>query len=95
MIERVGDGYKVTGPVTLANVLEVLAAGERAFDGTTVRVDFSGVTDIDSSALSLLLEWKRRLRGSGARIVYSNLGTGVSSLIDLYGVRELVNEPAG
>ena len=56
MIRREGSVFVVEGPVTMANVEAVLAEGERLFDGSELQVDLAGVTEVDSSAVSLLLD---------------------------------------
>ena len=89
MITAAGGRYLVEGPVTLANVNALLAEG-LGFEGEQVLVDFSKTTEVDSSAVSLMLEWRRRLRGDNRDIVYANLGANLTSLVDLYGVAELV-----
>lgn len=90
MITRSGQRYFVEGPVTLSGVDVLLAEGSRSFEGGDVLVDFSRSDAVDSSAVSLMLEWKRRLDGEGRRIAYANLGDNLSSLVDLYGVAELI-----
>ncbi len=90
MIEQDGKRFYPGGPVTLDNVLEFLAEGERLFKQPQVLVDFSRVTEADSSALSLMLEWTRRARARGDSIAFANLGEAISSLIDLYGIAELI-----
>ena len=95
MIEREGNRYLVKGAVTLGNVLEVLELGERLFKEKAVVVDFSGATEVDSSALSLMLEWTRRAKARGARIEFANFGESLSSLTSLYGVEALVPVAAG
>lgn len=90
MIERDGDRFLIKGVVTLNNVLDVLEAGTRLFKDQATIVDFSGATDVDSSALSLMLEWTRRARRRGARISFTNLGESMSSLTQLYGIDTLL-----
>lgn len=82
----------VQGPVTANNVLSLLAQGAERFTGSRVTVDLSGVTEVDSSALSLLLEWRREAIRSGREIHYHNLPASLRSLADLYGVTELLGE---
>ncbi|MGZ8263992.1 MAG: STAS domain-containing protein, partial [Burkholderiales bacterium] len=50
---------KVDGPVTMRNVTGLLAESARLFAVTDVVVDLAGVTEVDSAAVSLLLEWRR------------------------------------
>jgi phospholipid transport system transporter-binding protein len=80
------------GPVTAKNVVSLLAQGAERFTGPRVMVDLSGVTDVDSSALSLLLEWRREAIRNGREILYRNLPASLKSLADLYGVTELLGE---
>ena len=82
----------VQGPVTANNVLSLLAQGAERFTGSRVTVDLSGVTEVDSSALSLLLEWRREAVRNGREISYHNLPASLRSLADLYGVTELLGE---
>lgn len=90
MITRSGERYFVEGPITLASIDALLAQGDRSFEGGEVLVDFSRADAVDSSAVSLMLEWKRRLDGEKRRIAYANLGDNLSSLVELYGVTELI-----
>ncbi len=90
MITRNGERYFVEGPVTLAGIDALLAEGSRSFEGGEVTVDFSRSDAVDSSAVSLMLEWKRRLDGEKRRIAYANLGDNLSSLVELYGVADLI-----
>lgn len=94
MITREGNRYLIEGPVTLAGVTALLTEGERIFDGNPAVVDFSKVTEVDSSAVSLMLEWARRMRGNKREIVFVNLGHSVASIADLYGVADLIPVPA-
>ena len=80
------------GPVTTNNVVSLLAQGAERFTGPRVMVDLSGVTEVDSSALSLLLEWRREAVRNGREILYRNLPGSLKSLADLYGVTELLGE---
>lgn len=90
MITRNGDRYFVEGPVTLASVGVLLAEGRRSLEGAQVVVDFSRAAEVDSSAVSLMLEWQRQLRAENREMAYINLGENLSSLVELYGVAELI-----
>jgi len=90
VIRSEGESLRVEGPVTFANVEVVLAEGLRRFEGPQVRVDLAGVTEVDSSALSMLLEWVRQATSKGQRIDFVNLPPNLSSLARLYGVTELI-----
>ena len=54
-------------------------------------IDFAQVTDIDTSAISLILEWKRRAQKENKPLKFVNLPANLVSLTQLYGVSELIN----
>jgi phospholipid transport system transporter-binding protein len=90
-VNRGEDGsLQVEGPITFANVEAVLSEGLRSFDAAQVRVDLGGVTEVDSAALSLLLEWVRQAASKGQRVVFVNLPPNLTSLARLYGITELI-----
>ena len=89
MIVKQGNRYLIDGPITLDNIGAVIAEGTK-FDGDSVIVDLAAVTRADSSVLSLLLEWTRQYSGSGRTIVFANLNRNLRSLVDLYGVVDLI-----
>jgi phospholipid transport system transporter-binding protein len=81
----------LSGPVTLANVAELLEAGRRELaTGAMATVDLAGVTDLDSSALALLLAWLRDARAAGRSLVFANLPEGLRTIARLYGVEDLL-----
>lgn len=92
MIVCNADLCTVQGPVTAENVVSLLAQGALQFTAPRVTVDLSGVTEVDSSALSLLLEWRREAARSGREVRYRNLPASMKSLAELYGVTELLSE---
>ena len=69
-----------------------LEAGERAINGSGVTIDLAGITEVDSTAVSLLLEWRRQATAAGRSIRYVNLPANLKSLAELYGVSELLGE---
>jgi len=86
MIRREGDVYRVEGPVTIENVRGVIEEGRRVFSGEDLRVDLGGLENVDSSALSMLLEWMRDAAASGRRVRYLNVPENLASLARVYGV---------
>ncbi len=90
MIRKVDGSYRIEGAVTLETVGILLAQGLGSFEGPRPRVDFSGVQAVDSSALSLMLEWTRQLRRQGRDIAFANLGPSLASLSHLYGIADLI-----
>ena len=90
MISKLSDRYRIDGPVTLAGASALLEEGSRSFEGDPVVVDLSGVTEADSSAISLILEWTRRMHAANRKISFANLGESLVRIANLYGVMELI-----
>jgi phospholipid transport system transporter-binding protein len=84
-----GGRLRVSGPVTLANATALAAAVEQHLDADLV-VDLAAVTEVDSSALSLLFEWQRVAKSRQRKVTFCNLPASLASLADLYGVSELI-----
>jgi phospholipid transport system transporter-binding protein len=91
MIARDGDYCRVQGPITIENVAALLAQGQALLSGPVVTVDLAAVTEVDSSALSLLLEWRREAGRENRSIRYLNLPANLRSLAELYGVTDLIS----
>ena len=81
------------GPVTIASVESLLEEGARNMTATEVTIDLAGVTEVDSTAVSLLLEWRRQAAAASRTVHYVNLPPNLRSLAELYGVTELLGEP--
>mgnify|MGYP001371803277 CR=1 FL=1 len=90
MIAREGDSYFLEGPVTMATVQAALAEWRQLFEGPQVRVDLSRVSEVDSAAVSLLLEWVRTAARAGWTTHYSQFNRNLKSLAVLYGVTDLI-----
>ena len=90
MIREADGRLYVSGPVTMENALELLESGSRYLGGSQTVIDFSEVSEIDSSSVSLMLEWSRRARAAGGQVRFANLGEAITSLTDLYGVKDLI-----
>ena len=90
MISVDGAGGRLAGPVTQDNVGAVLEEGNRVFTAPAVTVDLGAVTEVDSTAVSLLLEWRRAALREKRTIEYVNYPGNLKSLIELYGVSELL-----
>jgi len=53
-------------------------------------IDFAAITAVDSSAVALLLEWRRVAQRRGKTLVFVNLPANRLALAKLYGVTELI-----
>jgi len=90
MIECKDGRCTLTGAVNLENALALREEGLRLFTAQEVTLDLSGVSEVDSAAVSLLFEWRRAALAGGRSIRYVNLPGNLKSLAQLYGVTELV-----
>jgi phospholipid transport system transporter-binding protein len=90
MIACDGGRCTVQGPITMDNVVALLGEGNERFTAAQVTVDLVAVTEVDSSALSLLLEWRREAGRNGRAIRFLNLPANLKSLAELYGVTGLL-----
>ncbi len=90
MIECNEGRCTLQGAVNLENALALREDGLRLFIAPEVILDLSGVTEVDSAAVSLLFEWRRAALAADRSIRYVNLPENLTSLAKLYGVTELV-----
>lgn len=90
MIECTDGRCTLKGAVTLENSLALREEGLRLFTAAEVTLDLGAVNEVDSTALSLLFEWRRAALAANRRIRYVNLPENLTSLARLYGVTELV-----
>jgi phospholipid transport system transporter-binding protein len=86
-----GGELSVEGPITIGNVVSVVANGVALFDGEDVTIDLGRVTEADSAAVSLLLEWRREAARRRLQIRFLNMPQNLQSLMQLYGVSELMS----
>ena len=81
----------VRGAVTIDNVVAVAERGIVLFDRENLIIDLGQVTDVDSSAVSVLLQWEREARRRNRQIRFENVPQKLQSLIRLYDVSELIH----
>lgn len=81
---------KIAGAVIIDSVRNLLEAGRGYCVANDVTLDFSGVDEVDSSALALILEYRRAAESAGKRVSVSNLPASLESLAGLYGVTDLI-----
>jgi phospholipid transport system transporter-binding protein len=94
VIRREGDSLILEGAVTLGTVPNLVDAVEDHLRQGARVVDFRQVTDIDSSAIALALEWLRQARRNNIELRLIHLPTAMLNLAELYGVSELLQAAA-
>ncbi len=90
-IAQIGNHWNISGDVVIGTISPLLAASKSMSIKVDTTIDFAQVTDIDTSAISLILEWKRRAQKENKPLKFVNLPANLVSLTQLYGVSELIN----
>jgi len=80
--------------LTFNNAQTVLETGLRAIADGQAEFDLAELTAVDSAAVSTMLAWLRAARKAGGTLVFRNLPANLQSLIQLYGVGELLQTHA-
>lgn len=93
MIIEDGDNYRIQGRITLANANALLEEGLALFVRDGLVVDLSKLEEVDSSAVSLLLEWLREAQRNHRKLHFTHLPDNLKSLATLYSVLDLI-QPA-
>jgi phospholipid transport system transporter-binding protein len=92
-----GEVLALEGPLSFETIPRVLEDSEKYAARTDLperlTIDFAGITGVDSSAVALLLEWRRQAQRRGKTLVFVNLPPNLLALAGLYGVAELI-QPA-
>ena len=90
MLTFENNRLKLTGAVVIDSARDLLDQGRGYCLANDVVVDFSGVTELDSSAIALILEYRRAAESAGRRLTASNIPASLQSLATLYGVTDLI-----
>ncbi len=76
--------------VTIDNAVALSALGTEAIRTGDVAFDFSAVSEVDTSAVALLLAWSRQAQAAGRTLAVEGVPADLVSLARLYGVDELL-----
>ena len=92
-IEKIKDGrtsyLRYANPLDSINKQLLNETEAFAMEGA-IEVDFSAVTDVDTAAISLMLEWQRRATASDCTIKFTHLPVDLISLATLYQVNDFI-----
>lgn len=90
-IAQINSNWILSGDVVINTASDILKASQTFTIAENTKVDFSGVEDIDTTAVSLILEWKRRAAKENQSIAFVNLPDNLSSLVQLYDVAAVIS----
>ena len=90
LIEAQGNTLRISGAMTLENVDALLDESAAAFTADNMQVDLAGVSDVDSTAVSLMFEWLRQAHSRNISLVFVNVPPNLVSIATLYGVLDLL-----
>ncbi|MBI5936879.1 MAG: STAS domain-containing protein [Betaproteobacteria bacterium] len=79
------------GDWVLSHATRWLEEGRQAMEQGCACFDLAGVGRVDSSALSLLMAWRRTALTLGRPLTFRNIPASMSSLAALYGVAEFLD----
>jgi phospholipid transport system transporter-binding protein len=85
-----GEVLRLEQGVTMNTVASHVKAGREAVAAGVGVIDCGALTEADSAALALLLDWQRCARAAGRPLAVRGLPEGLASLAGLYGVAELL-----
>ncbi|WP_256207896.1 lipid asymmetry maintenance protein MlaB [Nitrosomonas sp. Nm166] len=78
------------GIVTIDNVVAMTQRGMSLFDEHHRVIDLGKVTEVDSTIISMLLEWLRAARQKNCHLQFMNMPASLVSLIQLYDLVKLI-----
>jgi phospholipid transport system transporter-binding protein len=90
-ITQMDNRWKISGKISMDNANAILVESSQLTFAESGLVDFMQVEEIDTAALSLILEWKRRAIAENKQIRFVNLPDNLKSLSHLYGIADLIN----
>jgi len=93
MTGREGETLKLKGAVTLDTVPGLISEAQEQIGKEITVVDFAAVTEVDSAAVALAIDWLRRAERANVALRLVNLPESMQNLAELYGVSDLL-QPA-
>ncbi|MGN6652924.1 STAS domain-containing protein [Trinickia sp.] len=81
--------FAIGATLTHASASSALAAGLARIEAGATAVDCAQLTQFDSSALAVLLAWRRAAQARGNALAVLNVPAGLASLAQVYGIDAL------
>jgi phospholipid transport system transporter-binding protein len=78
--------FKPKGAIVINTVNQLVSEGSALVKNHHLLVDFSETTDIDSSALAMILQWRRDAEAAQKQLSFVHVPENLNTLAELYGV---------
>jgi len=91
MIDFDKNQWNLSGDLTIEKIPAIIDLINKQEADKKTTIDFSKVTSIDTSTLSLIFELQRQAKKSRSHFIFKNLPKNLNSLAKLYGVEDLVS----
>lgn len=89
------EALALSGQISMGNAPEILRRGSEFLEAHGGVIDFAAVERVDSSVISLMLEWRRIANSLNRPLEFHNLRCNIRALADMYGVSEFLPLPPG
>jgi len=89
-ITQQANQWRISGDVLMDNANVILGESQTLQMTDALEIDFSDVTNLDTAALSLIMEFQRRGLTENCQLTFTNLPDNLVSLAELYGVSEFI-----
>ncbi len=83
--------WQLSGDLTIEKIPAIIELINKQKLDKKTTIDFSKVTSIDTSTLSLIFELQRQAKKTQSQFIFKNLPKNLNSLAKLYGVEDLVS----
>ncbi|NOT16215.1 MAG: STAS domain-containing protein [Methylotenera sp.] len=82
--------WLVAGDILMDNANTILSSSNALAMPQNLQINLDSVTEVDTAAISLMLEWRRRAVAQNTRISFTHVPEALASLAVLYGVAEFI-----
>jgi len=82
--------WYVSGDILVDNANAVLNESNALEITDNLQIDLSAVNDVDTAALSILIQWQKRALAANKAVMFNNLPKNLISLAALYGVTDFI-----
>lgn len=89
-ITQQDNTWHLSGDLVFANISAVLDETKALEMPAQLQLDFTKVAEVDTSAISLVLELQRRAIAQSATVNVAGVSANLTSLMQLYGVDEII-----